>query len=316
MSNAKGIIKCRKIYGMRITAAKVRHEKSVQAAIRSRLSRNISIQRHLNLSVLPLRCSPKSKKAEMFLTVQGEKSAAYGGKSSSEESGHGFDNHLVGREKRYIKSADDYEKNGRKAESRIKLNPDEKIGKKIGEDQDKKLSHLSSQKTILRSGGKSLASQKEDQVSGAEIIKRRLKASRMPRMHTVDSRIVRRFPYKILFLAIVGTLLFMTIIYNNVQINEKTSEIAELRSELSALEADITDASLKVEKKNDLRVIEARAIELGMVKADQLSKKYVTIPSNDQITLIDDSDEEENFHMTGIFEAIRQKISDLIDTFR
>lgn len=54
-----------------------------------------------------------------------------------------------------------------------------------------------------------------------------------------------------------------------------------------------------------------------MVEADQLSKKYVTIPSNDQITLIDDSDEEEeNFHMTGIFEAIRQKISDLIDTFR
>ena len=245
------------------------------------------------------------------------KGAAYGGKSSSEDSGHGFDNHLVGREKRYKKSADDYEKNVRKAESRIKLNPDEKIGKKIGEDQDKKLSHLSSQKTILRSGGKSLASQKEDQVSGAEIIKRRLKASRMPRMHTVDSRIVRRFPYKILFLAIVGTLLFMTLIYNNVQINEKTSEIAELRSELSALEADITDASLKVEKKNDLRVIEARAIELGMVKADQLSKKYVTIPSNDQITLIDDSDEEEeNFHMTGIFEAIRQKISDLIDTFR
>lgn len=139
----------------------------------------------------------------------------------------------------------------------------------------------------------------------------------MPRMHTVDSRIIRRFPYKILFLAVIGTLLFMTIIYNNVQINEKTSEIAELRSELSSLEEDITEASLKVEKKNDLRVIEARAIELGMVKADQLSKKYVSIPSNDQITLIDDSDEEkENFHMTGIFEAIRQKISDLIDTFR
>lgn len=139
----------------------------------------------------------------------------------------------------------------------------------------------------------------------------------MPRMLTVDSRIIRRFPYKILFLAVIGTLLFMTIIYNNVQINEKTSEIAELRSELSSLEEDITEASLKVEKKNDLRVIEARAIELGMVKADQLSKKYVSIPSNDQITLIDDSDEEkENFHMTGIFEAIRQKISDLIDTFR
>lgn len=51
----------------------------------------------------------------------------------------------------------------------------------------------------------------------------------------------------------------MTIIYNNVQINEKTSEIAELRSELSSLEEDITEASLKVEKKNDLRVIEARS---------------------------------------------------------
>lgn len=104
----------------------------------------------------------------------------YGGKSSSGDSGHGFDNLLVDREKRYKKSADDYEKNKRKAENRTKLNPHEKIGKKLGEDQDKKLSRLSSQKTVLHSGGKSLVSQKEDQVSGADIIKRRLKASRMP----------------------------------------------------------------------------------------------------------------------------------------
>ncbi len=255
-------------------------------------------------------------------SVSKGKNASYGGKSSAGNSGYNLHNEVrTGEkrtgEKRYKKAADNNERNSRKSENRIKLDTGGNTGSNIRQDQDRKFSRSSNQRAALRPNGNALVSQNAKSVSGADFIRRRLKASRMPRMHTVDSRIVRRFPYKILFLAIVGTLLFMTIIYNNVQINEKTSEIAELRSELSALEADITEASLKVEKKNDLRVIEARAIELGMVKADQLSKKYVTIPSNDQITLIDDSDEEkENFHMTGIFEAIRQKISNLIDTFR
>lgn len=249
------------------------------------------------------------------------KSSASRGKSSAGSSEYRFQNEIRTGEKNQKKPVIYSEKNVRKTERRINLNSDEKnnvnADKSLRHSTDKKLSQSPNQKAALSSDGKSLVSQKTESVSSADIIRRRLKASRMPRMHTVDSRIIRRFPYKILFLAVIGTLLFMTIIYNNVQINEKTSEIAELRSELSSLEEDITEASLKVEKKNDLRVIEARAIELGMVKADQLSKKYVTIPSNDQITLIDDSDEEkENFHMTGIFEAIRQKISDLIDTFR
>lgn len=154
-------------------------------------------------------------------------------------------------------------------------------------------------------------------VSGTEILKRRLTASRMPHIHTVDSHIIRRFPFKILALAIFGTVLFMLMIYNNVQINEKAVEVAELQTQISAFDGVIGNAALLVERKNDLRLIEQRALELGMVKADQLEKKYVTIPSEDQITIVDDeTGDVKTFHMTDILESIRQNISDFFAVFK
>lgn len=142
--------------------------------------------------------------------------------------------------------------------------------------------------------------------SGAAVIRSRLTARRMPTIRTVQSRVVRRFPLKIILIALLCTVLFLLIIYNNVQLNEKKSKVDELKSTVVELDSKLSELTLKVEKKNDLREIEQRALELGMVKADELKKVYVSINSADKVELVDDNaDEKQSFRMTGLFEQVR-----------
>ena len=128
----------------------------------------------------------------------------------------------------------------------------------------------------------------------------------MPTIRTVQSRVVRRFPLKIILIALLCTVLFLLIIYNNVQLNEKNSKVDELKFTVVELDSKLSELTLKVEKKNDLREIEQRALELGMVKADELKKVYVSINSADKVELVDDNaDEKQSFRMTGLFEQVR-----------
>lgn len=147
-------------------------------------------------------------------------------------------------------------------------------------------------------------------------LRKRLTAQRMPKMQTVEARIVRRFPFKLVFLAVFGTLLFLVMIYNNVQINEKSSDVEALKQKIVEMDETIRKTSLDVERKNDLRVIEERALELGMVKSDQLDKRYITIPSDDKVTIVNDVENEKTFHMTGLFESIRNGFFDIINFFK
>lgn len=161
------------------------------------------------------------------------------------------------------------------------------------------------------------ASVKKSSESGVSLIRKRLIASRMPKMHTVNARVIRRFPIRLVMLAVLCTFLFMIIIYNNVQINEKSADIEEIEDQIEEIEEKINQAALNVEKKNDLRVIEQRALELGMVKADQLEKEYVTIASSDKVQLItEEEDEDGQFRMTGIFETVRDKLTEFIESIR
>lgn len=147
-------------------------------------------------------------------------------------------------------------------------------------------------------------------------LRKRLTAQRMPKMQTVEARIVRRFPFKLVFLAVFGTVLFLLMIYNNVQINEKSSDVEKLKQKIVEMDDTIRKTSLDVERKNDLRIIEKRALELGMVKSDQLDKRYITIPSDDKVTLINDDEESKTFHMTGLFETIKDSLLDFINLFK
>ena len=92
------------------------------------------------------------------------------------------------------------------------------------------------------------------------------------------------FPFTIIILALICTLLFAYIIYNYVLIYERTSVVADLRAEISTLSADVNDLNAKLEMKNDLGVISELALyDYGMVSVDEVEKRYVSIDFKDVI---------------------------------
>jgi cell division protein FtsB len=77
-------------------------------------------------------------------------------------------------------------------------------------------------------------------------------------------------------------------IFNYVQINERTSAVSDLKADIASLSFEAEELGTKLEQKNDLILIEQIATEkLGMVKIDEITKKYITMDPGDTITPYD-----------------------------
>ncbi|MBQ4064775.1 MAG: septum formation initiator family protein [Clostridia bacterium] len=106
-----------------------------------------------------------------------------------------------------------------------------------------------------------------------------------PKVHTITDTRKVSFPYSIVFLSLICSILFFYMIFNYVQINEHTAAVSDLKSEIATLAVEKNDLSAKLDQKNDLAYIEKVAREeLGMVKIDEITKKYITMDPGDIIT--------------------------------
>lgn len=97
------------------------------------------------------------------------------------------------------------------------------------------------------------------------------------------------FPTAIVFSSLLATVLFMAMLWNFVQINESTVALQRLERSLTSLVAEEKDLIMQLEKKNNLKTIEERAVELGMIKIDQLTKIYISVEAEEKIEIINDS---------------------------
>ncbi|MFA6948294.1 MAG: hypothetical protein WCQ72_04880 [Eubacteriales bacterium] len=130
-----------------------------------------------------------------------------------------------------------------------------------------------------------------------------------PKIHTVASLRRIPFPTAVIFMTIICTALFMGMIMSFVRINEMTIELESLERDAAALAKTQSELTLSLEKKNDLREIERYATEeLGMVKIDQLAKKYITLDVAEKIELTDES--------TGGGNAVSDFFSDILNNIR
>lgn len=112
-----------------------------------------------------------------------------------------------------------------------------------------------------------------------------------PKVRTITDTRKVSFPYSIIFMAIACSVLFMYMIFNYVQINEYTETVSDLKSEIATLDARKVELQTKLDKKNDLIFIEKFAREeLGMVKIDEITKKYIAMDAGDKITVFDNND--------------------------
>ncbi|MBQ0102192.1 MAG: hypothetical protein KBT31_05305, partial [Firmicutes bacterium] len=105
-----------------------------------------------------------------------------------------------------------------------------------------------------------------------------------PKIFTQTSKRKEAFPGAILLLSVVCGALFAYMIYNYVLINEHTSVLADLRTEITTLSTEKNDLNTKLDKKNDLEYIKQVAIvDLGMVSIDEIEKEYIAMDFDDVI---------------------------------
>lgn len=104
----------------------------------------------------------------------------------------------------------------------------------------------------------------------------------------------RQLPAGAITLAIVFAVLVLVIIYSFAQVSEVKNEMTALESQQTALIEQQGELSLKLEKRDDIRVIQDIAMnQLGMVSADRVESRYITLSSGEKISV------EENQESVG-----------------
>ena len=119
--------------------------------------------------------------------------------------------------------------------------------------------------------------------------------------HIITAEKKYSFPLSIIFISLSITIIIMLIITASVRINEITTENASLKATYNSLVSEEGELRLKLETRDDLRVVEDVAKnELGMVKRDQVPRYYLTVRSEDKIEIIEEKTKEEG----GVFDKI------------
>ncbi len=104
----------------------------------------------------------------------------------------------------------------------------------------------------------------------------------------------RTFPFFTLVLVclLIATSLFY-LFYLNIQADEYKESISSLQSEIVSLRDERTLLQVKFDAKYNLPLISQLAVEeYGMVSADSLPKKYVTLASSDSIQIMGDEESD------------------------
>lgn len=134
------------------------------------------------------------------------------------------------------------------------------------------------------------------------------------KVRTVESKEKKPFPLGAVVIVTICTVLLMVTVLSYVHINEYTVEVADLKAELTSLEKDKKELTLELEKKNDMLEIERYAQEnLGMVKSDQLTKKHITLQSEDKIEVVGEEPEKTTEQESGIMSAIVNNVRGLLE---
>ena len=107
---------------------------------------------------------------------------------------------------------------------------------------------------------------------------------------TVTSETKTPLPLTLILMIVVCTVMFMLMVWSFVRINEYTIDIEDLQDQLDDLKSSRSQLTIQLEQKNNLQEIQDYAVNvLGMVKIEQLAKKYITVDKEDMIVVLDDN---------------------------
>lgn len=132
------------------------------------------------------------------------------------------------------------------------------------------------------------------------------------KVKTSRSSVKGSAPVAIIFSCVLVVLVFMYMLSLNVTVEEYSKSVSELQSDISKLKEEATQLEVQLESRYDLDEVERIATqEYGMVSADSLPKKYVSVSEDTDVMLVQPGEEENGLHtlVTGLVSAIRDMLS-------
>ena len=119
-------------------------------------------------------------------------------------------------------------------------------------------------------------------------------------------------PIAVIFSCVIVAVVFMYMLSLNVTVEEYSKSISELQSDINRLKEEATQLEVQLESRYDLDEVERIATEeYGMVSADSLPKKYISVSGDTDVLQVQPGEEENGFHtlITGFVSAIRDLLS-------
>lgn len=139
------------------------------------------------------------------------------------------------------------------------------------------------------------------------ISRRRVAGSVKTRVEMVTEKNAARkpFPLGVIFCCIAVTALFMYMISLGIQIDDHSSGISDLKGEIGRINDEITSLDLRLQNQYDLDEIERIAVEeYGMVRSDQLPKKYVSLAGDDVVEITKPEESSGLGNLLSVFAAL------------
>lgn len=100
------------------------------------------------------------------------------------------------------------------------------------------------------------------------------------------------FPISLAAIAVAVTVVAVFLLLNYSQITKYNSNINRLEESLAEYNAQIAEYDILLDKKSDHSVIEAYAVENGMVTSEQITSHYVTMSDSYKIVKSDETESE------------------------
>ena len=126
----------------------------------------------------------------------------------------------------------------------------------------------------------------------------------------------KKIPVSFLLILAVSTLAVMMIVMSISQIYEAKREISSLERDVTAMRETIGELELKLEEKNDIRLIEQMATaSLGMVKEDSLQRKYISLSEGERVDIIEEPTSSDT-GMGTMLSSLMSVFGDFLEYFK
>ncbi len=123
------------------------------------------------------------------------------------------------------------------------------------------------------------------------------------------------FPFAALFTAMIFTVILLAVMFSFVRNYELTNEISVLEAQKATLAQTEGDLTLRLEERDDIRVIEDIAVnKIGMVKNDLVESRFVSVSGGNRVELLNTVDtvtEEDSGWLAGMLSAIGENFARL-----